>query len=147
MRSSATLVLGGAVLLGAAACSGATPNANDIAKLVEIGHSGTTITATVSPWPLDKSTAFMCAKNPGTSFSVSSPVPPQAAQCVRLDTTAANDRLTAAFDPTKLDGASAAAFAASDPWYLAVAGSRGPLSVANVLTIVKAALPSGLAPS
>jgi NhaP-type Na+/H+ or K+/H+ antiporter len=46
-----------------------------------------------------------------------------------------SDRHSARFTPTALDPATAAAFATQQQWFIAVAGSRGPVSVATVLTV------------
>jgi hypothetical protein len=117
-------------------CRLAVPNANDIANSIEFEGHGTTTVATVSPWPLDKSVAFFCLRDPGNAFSVDTPTPPAAAGCTPANVSTNNDRLTIELDPTSLDPATAAAFAGQKQWFIAVAGSRGPVALATRFTVV-----------
>jgi hypothetical protein len=142
----ATVICAGA-LLAIGACNSAAPNPQDIGKSVTISRQGTSAVATISPWPLDNSIAFMCLKNPSPGFSVEALVPPATAGCVPLGVTVAGDRLTATLDPTKIGLDKAAAFEAQDPWYIAFAGSRGPISVATSVLIPRPAVPSDPGPS
>lgn len=149
MRPIRTLaaIVGAVAILAIAACNATTPNPQDIGKSVTISRQGTSAVATISPWPLDNSIAFMCLKNPGAGFSVEALVPPAAAGCVPLGVTVAGDRLTATLDPAKIGLDKAAAFEAQDPWYIAFAGSRGPISVATSVLIPRPAVPSDPGPS
>jgi len=116
-------------------CSVVAPKANDIANTIEFEGHGTTTIATVSPWPLDKSVAFFCLRDPGNAFSVDTPTPPATAGCTPADVSTKDDRLTAKLDPTSLDPATAAAFAGQERWFIAVAGSRGPVAFATRFTV------------
>jgi hypothetical protein len=149
MRPIRTLaaIAGAAALLAIAACNAAVTNPQDIGKSVTISRQGASAVATISPWPLDNSVAFMCLKNPGADFSVDKLVPPAAAGCVALDVAVSGDRLTATLDPTKVGLDKAAAFEAQDPWYIAFAGSRGPVSVATSVLVPRPAIPSDPGPS
>ena len=122
--------------LAVGGCSAVTPKANDIANTIEFEGQGTTTTATVSPWPLDKSVAFFCLRDPGNAFSVDTPTPPAAAGCTPADVSTKDNRLTAKLDPTSLDPATAAAFAGQERWFIAVAGSRGPVAFATRFTVM-----------
>jgi hypothetical protein len=107
----------------------------DIANNIEFEGHGTTTVATVSPWPLDKSVAFFCLRDPGDAFSEEKPIPPAAAGCTPANVATNNDRLTAKIDPTSLDPATVAAFAGQKQWFIAVAGSRGPVAFATRFTV------------
>jgi hypothetical protein len=146
IRTLAALIGVGA-LLAIVACNATAPNPQDIGKSVTISRQGTSAVATISPWPLDNSIAFMCLKNPSPGFSVEALVPPAAAGCVRLDVSVAGDRLTATLDPTKIGLDKAAAFEAQDPWYIAFAGSRGPIAVATSVQLPRPPMPSDPGPS
>ena len=63
MRSPALAGVVAALALMLVGCMIADSNANDIANSVEFEGQGTTTVATVSPWPLDKSVAFMPARS------------------------------------------------------------------------------------
>jgi hypothetical protein len=142
VRSSAFAGSIAAAALVLAACAVAVPNPNDIAKSVELDQQGTTTIATVSPWPLDKTVAFFCLRQPGSAFSVANPNPPTTAGCTPANVSTSGDRLTAKLDPTSLDTKTAAAFAGQQQWFLAVAGSRGPIAVATSFTVLNIAKPS-----
>ncbi|HEV8546159.1 MAG TPA: hypothetical protein VGQ64_07680 [Candidatus Limnocylindrales bacterium] len=146
IRNVAALICAGAIV-AITACNATAPNPQDIGKSVTISRQGTSAVATISPWPLDNSIAFMCLKNPGADFSVDKLVPPAAAGCVALDVSVAGDRLTATLNSTKIGLDKAAAFEAQDPWYIAFAGSRGPVSVATSVLIPRPAVPSDAGPS
>ena len=133
-RTLACVVATLALALGG--CSVVTPQANDIANSIEFEGRGTTTIATISPWPLDKSVAFFCLRDPGNAFSVDTPTPPAAAGCAPANVATNNDRLTAKLDPTSLDPATAAAFAGQEQWFIAVAGSRGPVAFASRFTVM-----------
>jgi hypothetical protein len=120
------------VLVG---CAIAGRNA-DIANSIEFEGHGATTVATVSPWPLDKSVAFFCLRDPGDAFSVANQSPPTTAGCTPADVLMKNDQLTVKLDPTSLDPATAAAFAGQKQWFIAVAGSRGPVALATRFTVV-----------
>ena len=83
------------------------------------------------------SRSFLCVDKPGKEFTVAHPVP-AAAQCVPVDVSTSNDRLTASLGTERL-----AAFRVTRPAYLAVAGARGPISAATVLTVVLLAPSAG----
>lgn len=103
---------------------------------------------TISPWPLDGTVAFVCRRAPGAEFTADSPNPAAGAGCLRagvVDLRA--DSLQVRFDSSRLDAATAEAFGRSGPWHLALAGSRGPLSVATSLTIIDSPIPSDPGPS
>jgi hypothetical protein len=96
---------------------------------------------TVTPWPLDTTVAFLCVGRPGTEFTADQPVPAAVAQCVALDVSTAGDRLVASLGTDKMAGV----FRVARPAYLAIAGSRGPISTATVLMV--SLLPPSPAPS
>jgi hypothetical protein len=123
------------IVLAIGAC-GILPRGSEVGSSVELEWQGTTVIATVSPWPLDNPVAFVCLRQPGDAFNSDHPVPPESAGCVPAGVAAAEDQLVAKFDRASLDPAKAAAFAARQQWFLAVAGSRGPLSVSTVLTVL-----------
>ena len=135
MRASAAAGLAAALVLALAGCGVKVPNGNDVANSIEFEGHGTTTVATVSPWPLDKSVAFFCLRDPGKAFSGETPIPPAAAGCTPAIVSTKNDRLTAKIDPTSLDPATGAAFAGQKQWYIAVAGSRGPVAFATRFTV------------
>jgi hypothetical protein len=124
------------LVLVVAGCAASLPSLGSVANSVQLARQGTAVIATVSPWPLDNSVAFFCLRQPGGAFTVDHPSPPASAGCTAADAGAGGDRLTAKFDPTRLDPSTAAAFASQQQWFLAVAGSRGPVSVATVLTVL-----------
>jgi hypothetical protein len=128
-------LLGGLVLT-VAGCGSLLPSPGDVAYNVELDHQGSILIATVSPWPLDNSVAFFCLRQPGTAFSVENPSPPGAAGCTPAHVAEDGDSLIAKFDPASLDPTTAAAFAAQREWFLAVAGSRGPVSVATTISVL-----------
>jgi hypothetical protein len=132
-------------VLAIAGCGATLPSPGDVANHVDIAREGTSVIATVSPWPLDKPVAFFCLRQPGGAFSVDHPVPPAAAGCSPAAVSTISDRLSARFDPTALDPATAVAFASQQQWFLAVAGSRGPVSVATVLTVAN--IPAAKSPA
>jgi hypothetical protein len=136
MRSPALLAIAAALVLVLGGCGVTLPNPNDIANTVEFEGHGTTTVATVSPWPLDRSVAFFCLRDPGDAFSVDTPTPPAAAGCTPANVSTSNDRLTTKLDPTSLDPATAAAFAGQKQWFIAVAGSRGPVALATSFVVV-----------
>ena len=125
------------VVLAIGAC-GILPQSSEIANSVELEWQGTSVIATVSPWPLDNPVAFVCLRQPDSSFTAEHPVPPDSAGCAPAAVAATDNHLVAKFDPASLDPATAAAFAGQQQWFLAVAGSRGPLSVSTVLTLLNA---------
>ena len=136
MRSPALAGVVAALALMLVGCMIADSNANDLANSVEFEGQGTTTVATVSPWPLDRSVAFFCLRDPGNAFSVDTPTPPAAAGCTPANVSMNNDRLTTKLDPTSLDPATVAAFGGQKQWFIAVAGSRGPVAFATRFTVV-----------
>jgi hypothetical protein len=119
-----------------------------VATSIQESVQGETRTYTVSPWPLDASTAFLCVRKPGPEFTVANPRPAAAAGCAPLHTTVSGDQLVAVFPPPDLDPIVGAEFERSrPPWYLAVAGSRGPFSAAVVLTVINSPIQSQAGPS
>jgi hypothetical protein len=128
--------------LAIAGCALTVPKPNDIANTIEFEGQGTTTTATISPWPLDKSVGFFCLRDPGSAFSVDNPAPPAAAGCTPANVSMNNDRLTVKLDPTSLDPATAAAFAGQKQWFIAVAGSRGPVALATSFVVVNPVQPT-----
>jgi hypothetical protein len=136
MRSPAVAGVLAVIALVFGGCRLAVSNANDIANTVEFEGQGMTTVATVSPWPLDRSVAFFCLRDPGNAFSVDTPTPPAAAGCTAASVSTKNDRLSAKLDPTSLDPATAADFAGQKQWFIAVAGSRGPVAFATRFTVV-----------
>lgn len=126
------VILGGLVLAGCDSIVAPTlPTLPPIATSVSASVSGGRINITVTPWPLDATVAFLCVDKPGKEFSVDHPVPAAVAQCIPLDVSATGDRLVASVGHDKLAG-----FLLTRPAYLAVAGSRGPISTSTVLTIL-----------
>jgi hypothetical protein len=128
--------LAATALLALAGCGSVVPTVPAVPSLPPIG---TTVSASVAngkvlfivtPWPLDSTAAFLCVDKPGAEFTVDHPVPAAVAQCVSLDVSTAGDRLTASLGTDRMGG-----FRAARPVYLAVAGSRGPISTATVLTV------------
>jgi hypothetical protein len=103
---------------------------------------------TVSPWPLDKTVAFLCSKQPGAEFTVENPEPAASAGCVPLETTTSGDVLSAQFAAESLAPDIVGELGRSGPpWYLAVSGARGPFSAATVLTVVDSPIYSPPGPS
>lgn len=135
MRLIASAAWIGGLVLTIAGCGSLIPSPDDVAYNVELDHQESILIATVSPWPLDNSVAFFCLRHPGSAFSVENPTPPDAAGCTAADVVEDGDSLIAKFDPATLDPATAAAFAAQREWFLAVAGSRGPVSVATAISV------------
>lgn len=106
------------------------------------------MTFTVAPWPIDETVAFLCRARPGPEFTPDAPVPVDAAGCLPLEVSTASDTLVATFDAESLDPAIADELArAGPPWFLAVAGSRGPFSTATVLEVINSPLFSPPGPS
>jgi hypothetical protein len=119
-----------------------------IATSVEQGFDGGAATFTVAPWPLDQTAAFLCLRKPGDEFTVQDPRPAAAAGCTPLEVATSGNRLTARMALEDVEPGLAAEFAGSTaPWYLAIAGSRGGVSAATVLTIVASPIPSDPGPS
>jgi hypothetical protein len=135
MRPPALAGLVATLALVLAGCGVKLPGGNDIANTIEFEGQGTTTVATVSPWPLDKSVAFFCLRDPGGGFSSDNPSPPAAAGCAPANVATNSDQLTVKLDPSSLDPATAAAFAAQKQWFIAVAGSRGPVKLATSFTV------------
>jgi hypothetical protein len=137
MRGVGRVAIGaGALALALAACNAAVPTVPTVPTLPPIATSvGTsigdgTLTLTVTPWPLDSTVAFLCVDKPGKEFTVDHPVPAAVAQCVPLDVSTSGDRLMASLGTDRMAG-----FRFARPVYLAVAGSRGPISTSTVLTV------------
>jgi hypothetical protein len=139
MRSPALAGVVAALALVLVGCGIVASNANDIANGVEFEGHGTATIATVSPWPLDTSIAFFCLRDPGNAFSVDNPSPPTAAGCTPANASTKNDELTAKLDPTSLDPATAVRFATQMQWFIAVAGSRGSVSLATSFVVINPA--------
>jgi hypothetical protein len=112
------------------------PSAPPLAPAVAISSHGQNFAITVAPWPLDETVAFLCIDRPGPEFTVEHPVPAATAGCVPLDVSTTDDRLTATFNARSLSVATAGKFRLGRPASLAVAGSRGPISLATVLPVV-----------
>jgi hypothetical protein len=103
---------------------------------------------TVSPWPLDRTVAFLCSKQPGAEFTVENPKPATSAGCVPLETTTSGDVLTARFAAESLAPDIVGELGRTGPpWFLAVSGARGPFSAATVLTVVDSPIYSPPGPS
>ena len=79
--------------------------------------------------------AFLCTEQPGAEFTAARPVPDAARHCVELDIATSGDILTASIRPDALARDLAGLFRLGRPAYLAVAGSRGEVSAARVLTV------------
>jgi hypothetical protein len=124
------------------------PTLPAVATSVTAGFQGRNMVFTVSPWPLDRTVAFLCSKQPGAEFAVENPKPAASAGCVPLDTATSGDVLTAQFATKSLapDGVGELA-RSGPPWYLAVSGARGPFSAATVLTVIDSPIYSPLGPS
>jgi hypothetical protein len=123
----AALLVAGCGLIGPSASAGIP----SFATAVETSFVGGQLALIVTPWPLDKSVAFLCVDKPGGEFTVAHPVPAASAQCVSMDVSTADDRLTASLGADQQSG-----IRVTRPVFLAVAGSRGPLSAATVVTVV-----------
>lgn len=138
-----------ALVLAAAACNTTVvPTTPTIATSANAAFHGNNMVFTVSPWPLDKTVAFLCSNKPGDEFTVDSPKPAAAAGCVPLEATTNDDVLSATFSSEALDPAVVGDLARSGPpWFLAVAGSRGPFGAATVLTVVDSPIFSPPGPS
>ena len=125
------------------------PRIPDVSPTLTSATDGRGATFTLEPWPLDNTVAFLCLAEPGDEFTVAHPAPAPAAQCAPLDVEAwGEDLVTARFDVGDLAPALKPAFERStSPWFLAVAGARGPLSSSMVLTIAPSPIPSDAGPS
>ena len=96
------------------------------ATSVETSFVGGRLALIVTPWPLDKTVAFLCVDTPGDEFTAGHPVPAAVAHCVAMDVSTSDDRLTASLGTEGMAG-----FRATRPAYLAVAGSRGPIAAST----------------
>ena len=112
------------------------PDLSHVGDHVEVSSAGANTAFIVTPWPLDKTIAYLCVNQPGKEFTVANPIPAATARCVGLDAKTADDRLTATFDRSRLSPEMAGQFRSTAAVYLAVAGSRGPASLATVLTVI-----------
>ena len=145
MRTLALSALLGAV----AACTTVVPPSPTppaIATSVEVSSAGRHTGLVVTPWPLDASVAFLCVDKPGDEFTVVTPVPRPAAHCIQLDAVSVEDRLMLTFSNDALEPANGGQFRLAKPAYLAVAGSRGPISIATVVTVVLAPVDGSASP-
>jgi hypothetical protein len=137
MAGRVRLGLIGAVLMLAACDTSIAPTTPTFATSVSAAFQGNNMVFSVSPWPFDATVAFLCRKQPGSEFTGDSPKPAAAAGCVPLEATTTNDVLSARFSAESLDPDVAGELARSGPpWYLAVAGGRGPFKASTVLTVV-----------
>jgi hypothetical protein len=133
-------VLGGLLFAGCGSVVAPTlPTLPPIATSVSTSVGGGKVSMTVTPWPLDATVAFLCVDKPGNEFTVDHPVPAAVAQCVPADVSTGGDRLVASLATDRMGG-----FRPARPMYLAVAGSRGPIAISTVLTVVL--LPPSAAP-
>jgi len=135
--------------LVAAGCSlMPAPSVPDVSPTLSQASDQRGTTFGLQPWPLDDSAAFLCLAEPGDEFTVAHPVPAPAAECTPLVVDQLGDHLAARFDVSDIPPPLQQAFArSSSPWFLAVAGSRGPLSSSMVLTIAPSPIPSDAGPS
>ncbi len=141
---AATLALVGVVGCGLMPSNGALTAANHIQTSVQ----GSRTTWTVTPWPLDRTTALLCVKKPGPEFTAADPRSADVTGCAPLAVMPRGDAVDVTFDAATLDPAVAARFATSTaPWYLVVAGSRGGASSTIVTEIAVSPLPSDAGPS
>lgn len=125
-----------ASLLALSACSPLEPTLPTVATSVNASFQGRNMTFTVTPWPLDSSTAFLCLRKPGSEFTFDRPRPAAAAACVPLASTFASDTLTLQLPAEALDPAVVGELARSGPpWYLAMSGTRGNFSTAVVVPV------------
>jgi hypothetical protein len=138
---SAALIARAALAITGAACearplSGATFSEPVFATSVEQSGSGLNTTISVTPWPFEQSVAYLCARTPGNAFKGPADVPPAAAGCIPLDAVVADDRLDLHVSPAGVTRELLFEIARTPaPWYLAVAGSRGPVSAGTVVTL------------
>jgi hypothetical protein len=148
MAGRTRLALAAFVLAAAGCNTTVVPTTPAFATSVNAAFQGNNMVFTVSPWPLDDTTAFLCSAKPGAEFTADSPKPAPAAGCVPLETTVSDDVLSARFSAESLDPAIVGDLTRSGPpWYLAAAGSRGPFSAATVLTVVDSPIFSPPGPS
>lgn len=141
-RSLGRSVVRAAFVLGvtvSAGCGEDIPTTlGDVATSVEWGFENDNIKFTVTPWPLDTAFAFLCLEKPGSEFTGTTPVPAVDAGCAQTHVAIAGDRLIATYVDSELNPALGQAFGGHrGPWYLAVAGARGPLSTAVVLNVLR----------
>jgi hypothetical protein len=132
-RRIGLVIAGSLIVAGCGTVQPPSPPA--IGTSVEVSSAGGNTGFVVTPWPLDATTAFLCVNKPGAEFTVESPVPAATARCVPLSVSVADDRLSATFDRRSLTPDQAGRFRLERPAYLAVAGSRGALSAATILTV------------
>ncbi|HEY3163082.1 MAG TPA: hypothetical protein VGJ71_01915 [Candidatus Limnocylindrales bacterium] len=126
-----------AAAISVTACGeAAAPDLSHVGNHVDVSYEGGNAVFTASPWPLDKTIAYLCANQPGKEFTVANPIPATTARCVGLNVKTADDRLVATFDRSRLSAEMAGQFRSTAAVYLAVAGSRGPASLATVLTVI-----------
>jgi hypothetical protein len=93
---------------------------------------------TVTPWPFDQTTAYLCIDAPGAEFTVANPVPRGVADCALLPTSQSGDVLVARFPRALAEGKP---IRFDRPRYLALAGSRGADATAVILTVSLVASP------
>jgi hypothetical protein len=132
-----------------AACDGLRlPNADDPAPVLRQTADGHGATFSLAPWPLDANVAFLCLRDPSSTFATDHPAVTADEQCVALEVAASDDRLSARFDLRAVPQRLVAAFMASKaPWYLAVGGSRAGSAEHLVTTIEASPIPSDPGPS
>ena len=148
MAGRTRIGLTAAVLLLAGCNTNVEPTAPVFATSVNAAFHGNNMVFTVTPWPLDNTKAFLCSEKPGSEFTPSDPRPAAAAGCVQLETSTSDNILSATFSSESLSPAIVGGLARSGPpWYLAVAGGRGPFSGATVLTVVDSPIFSPPGPS
>jgi hypothetical protein len=137
-----------ASLVAVAACSPVEPTLPTVATSVSASGQGRNMTFTVSPWPLDSSTAFLCLNEPGPEFTIERPIPGEAAGCVPLESSIAGETLTLRLPADSLDPDVVGELARSGPpWYLAMSGTRGFFSTAVVVPVVDSPVPGPPGPS
>jgi hypothetical protein len=141
------MAIAGGILAVAGCGSSVVSSMPQVASSVAESVEGTARIYTITPWPLETTAAFLCQERPGAEFTADSPVPAERAGCVSLDITFAHDTLRATFDSARLGPEISAAFDVPGPWFLAVAGERGPFSAVTVIELFNSPIYSPHGPS
>ena len=148
MTGRGRLALLAAALLVAACGTTVVPTMPTIATSVSAAFEGRNMVFTVRPWPLDGTVAFLCSRQPGAEFTVEHPTPDDSAGCAPLEATTSGDTLNARFAAESLQPDVVWELARSGPpWFLAIAGARGPFSASTVLIVVDSPIYSPPGPS
>ena len=117
-----------------------------IASSVTEAPTGSGLTWTITPWPLDEAAAWLCVDEPQSFGTDTRSLDP--ASCAPLDVETRPDGLHVTFDARTAPAAVTARLTTTTPpWFLAVSGRKGLSGFAMTKQVVDSPFPSDPGPS